>query len=80
MPRYFFDIADGGLIVDDVGTEFANAHAACDAAIKVLPDVARDEIGKGQSREVLVLMRDESNRALFTASFTLSAKWLVDTA
>ena len=80
MPRFYFDITDGGLILDDVGTEFANAHAARDAAIKVLPDVARDTIGEGEGREVVVLMRDASDKALFTASLTLAAKWLVETA
>lgn len=79
MPRYFFDIVDGDLTVDDAGTEFPNAHAARDAAIRVLPDIARDKIGAGQSRDVQVLMRDEEGRAIFTASLTLSAKWLVDT-
>ena len=79
MPRFFFDITDGGLILDDVGTEFPNVHAARDAAIKVLPDVARDEIGEGQSREIMVLMRDDADKALFTAALTLTAKWLVET-
>ena len=80
MPLFFFDITDGGLILDDLGTEFPNAHAARDAAIKVLPDVARDTIGEGEGREVVVLMRDDANRALFTAALTLTAKWLVETA
>ena len=80
MPRFFFDFADGTVMPDDTGTEFPNAHAARDAAVKVLPDIARDEIGAGQGRQVLVLMRDEKGRALFTASLHLTAKWLVDTA
>ena len=80
MPLFFFDITDGGLVLDDVGTEFPDAHAARDAAIKVLPEVARDEIGGGQSWEISVLMRDEADKALFTAALTLTAKWLVETA
>jgi hypothetical protein len=80
MPRFFFDITDGATTIDDAGTDLPNAHAARDAAIKVLPDIARDEIGKRQSREVSVLMRDVDGRALFTASLTLTARWLVDTA
>ena len=80
MPRYFFDIADGDLIEDDEGTEFPDAHAARDAAIRTLPDLARDEIGAGQSREVVVLMRDGAGRAIFTAALTLTARWLVDSA
>lgn len=80
MPRFFFDIVDGDLIIDTEGTEYPNAHAAHAAAIATLPDVARDVIGEGKGREVVVLMRDESNRALFTASLALSAKWLVETS
>lgn len=80
MPRYFFDISDGTFIMDDEGVEYPNAHAVRDAAIRALPDIARDEIGKGNSRSVTVLMRDEAGQALFTASLSLSAAWLVDTA
>ncbi|XYD10525.1 hypothetical protein R1A27_08655 [Methylobacterium sp. NMS12] len=80
MPRFFFDISDGTTTIDDEGTVFPNAHAARDAAIKTLPDVARDEIGSRQSRMVSVQMRDEVGRYLFTASLNLSARWLVDTA
>ncbi|KMO32991.1 hypothetical protein VQ02_22265 [Methylobacterium variabile] len=80
MPCFFFDIRDGHLIVDDVGSEFPNVHAARNAAIKVLPDVAREQIGAGESREVSVLMRDEAGRNLFTATLNLTCRWLVDTA
>lgn len=80
MPRYFFDISNGHLTPDELGTEFPDAHAARDAAIRVLPDVARDEIGARDNREVAVLMRDEAGQSLFSASLTLRARWLVDTA
>lgn len=80
VARYFFDISDGVLTTDNDGTEFPDAHAARDAAIKVLPDIARKEIGDGNSREVLVLVRDETGRAIFSASLALTAKWLVDDA
>lgn len=80
MPRFYFDIHDGTVTIDDEGTIFANAHAARDAAIKILPDIAREEIAPGRSREVSVLMRDEGDRELFRASLTLSAAWLVETA
>jgi hypothetical protein len=79
MPRFFFDIQDGQLIPDDIGTEFPNAHAARDAAIRILPDIAREEMSLGKSRQVAVLMRDETGQALFAASLILSAEWLSDT-
>ncbi len=80
MPRFFFDIQDGQLIPDDIGTEFPNAHAARDAAIRILPDIAREKMSLGKSRQVAVLMRDETGQALFAASLILSAEWLIDTA
>ncbi len=80
VPRYFFDISDGGLFKDETGLTFPDAHAARDTAIRTLPNIAQDHIGNGQSRSVTVLMRDENGRALFTASLTLSANWLVDDA
>ena len=80
MPRFFFDTSDGSIIKDEEGTEFANAHLARDAAIEALPDIAREEMIKHDSRAVVMLMRDESGQAVFTASLTLTAKWLVDTA
>ena len=80
MPRFFFDISNGGLTIDDTGVEFPNAHAARDAAVETLPHIALDHIGEGLCREVLVLMRGEDGQPLFTASLTVTAKWLVDTA
>lgn len=80
MPLFFFDVEDGHLTTDDIGSKFPNAHAARHAAIRALPDIARNHIGAGESREVAVLMRDETGQNLFTASLTLSAKWLVETA
>lgn len=80
MPRFFFDITDGTSTLDGEGLEFPGAHAACDAALATLPDIARDELRSGPSREVSVVMRDESGRAIFTASLTLQARWLVENA
>lgn len=80
MARFFFDITDGVTMVDDTGTEFPNAHAARDAAIRTLPDIARDEMGTRGGRMFSVQMRDDFGRYLFTASLNLSARWLVDTA
>ncbi|TNC09075.1 hypothetical protein FF100_27635 [Methylobacterium terricola] len=80
MPRFFFDIKDDHLETDDVGSEFPNAHAARDAAIMILPNIARDHIASHVSREISVLMRDEAGRGLFTASLGLTAEWLVESA
>ena len=80
MPRFFFDFSDGPMTIDDEGTEFANAHAARDAAVRTLPEIAIDKTDLQQNRMVSVLMRDDVGRYLFTASLNLSGRWLVETA
>ena len=80
MPHFFFDITDGATLVDDEGSDFPNAHAACNAAVKTLPEIACHEVGPSRSRMITVLMRDEVGRHLFTASLNLSSRWLVATA
>lgn len=78
MPLFFFDIQDGQLTADDVGSDFPDVHAARDAAIRVLPDIARHEMGLGESRQVAVLMRNEAGQAVFAASLIISTEWLIE--
>ena len=80
MPHFFFDITDGTTSVDNEGSEFPNAHAASDAAVKTLPEMACHETGPPRSRMITVLMRDEFGRHLFTASSNLSSRWLIAAA
>ncbi len=80
MPHFFFDITDGATAIDDEGSEFPNAQAAGDAAVKTLPQMACHETGPPRSRMITVLMRDEVGRHLFTASLNLSSRWLIATA
>ena len=80
MPHFFFDITDGATLVDDEGSEFPNAHAARDAALRTLPQMACHETGSPRSRMITVLMRDDVGRHLFTASLNLSSRWLIATA
>lgn len=80
MPLFFFDMSNGGVTIDDTGTDFPHAHAARDGAIRALLDVAKTEMGKRDSREVEVLLRDETGKSLFTATLKLTSKWLVETA
>ena len=80
MPHFFFDITDGATLVDDEGSEFSNAHAARDAALKTLPQMACHEVGPPRGRMITLLMRDEVGRHLFTASLNLSSRWLIATA
>lgn len=66
--------------MDDEGLEFLNADAGRDAAVTTLPEIACDEVHRGRDGGVSVLMRGGDGRALFTASLTITAKWLVEAA
>ena len=78
MPRYFFDIADGSLQQDDTGTECADLNEVRMAAMKVLPDVAREDIipKDGDRRTFPVVARDEDGHAVYTAALTFAGLWL----
>ena len=77
MPRYFFDIHDGGSTRDDIGTECADDEAARKIAIQTLPDIARDEIPKdGDRRQFVALVTDEDGRAVFSATLSYAGVWL----
>ena len=79
VPRYFFDIKNGGLQRDKVGTECADLDAVRIAAMKVLPDIAREDIPKDGDRQMFtVVVRDEDGRAVYTATLNFSGLWLVD--
>ena len=77
MPRYFFDIHDGGSSRDDTGTECSDDEAARKIAIRTLPDIARDEIPKdGDQRSFVALIRDENGHPVFSATLSYAGVWL----
>lgn len=77
MPRYYFDVYDSdGLAADEDGQELASRESARRAAIEVLPDIARDELPRGDREVFAVKVRDESGRYIFEASLSLSADWI----
>jgi hypothetical protein len=77
MPRYFFDIDDGERFTrDDQGLDCAGPEAMREAAIGVLPNIARDELPDGDRHDFTVKVRDEGGRYLFQATLSLVAEWL----
>lgn len=77
MPRYFFDIHDGGSTHDDTSTKCADDEAARKLAIRTLPDIARDEIPRdGDRRAFIALVRDEDGRPVFSATLSYTGVWL----
>lgn len=78
MPRYFFDIHDGGPTRDDVGTECDNLDAVRAQALRTLPDIAREDIPKdGDRRAFTVLVTDEDGHSVYSATLTYTGLWLL---
>jgi hypothetical protein len=75
MPRYFFDFKDGETdAVDEIGLVFDSQKAARTAAIKLLPDVAQEELPDGDQHVFSVRVRDETGRYIFFATLSLFAQ------
>jgi len=77
MARFYFDIDDGdGYMEDDEGQEMAGPTSAREAAICVLPNIARDKLPDGDRRDYIVRVRDEAGAYVFQATLSLTAEWL----
>lgn len=77
MPRYFFDIHDGGPHRDDTGTECPDLETVRQKAIQILPDIAREQIPKdGDRRTFTVLVTDENGHPVYTATLNFTGLWL----
>lgn len=79
MPRYFFDIYDGaGTAVDETGVLCNALSEVSDYAVRVLPDIARDELPDGPNRIFWVKVRGEDGEHVYRATLALSSAWLVN--
>lgn len=79
MPRFFFDLNDGEReIRDGQGVALPDLQAARDAAISILPDLAREELPDGDRRVFVCKLRDENGTVLFIATLSLVAEWVAD--
>ena len=77
MDRFYFNIHDGERFTRDGDAHLCQSHKAMrDAAIKVLPDIARDELPDGDQRNFTVKVRDESGHFLLEATLSLTVNRL----
>ena len=81
MPRYFFDLHDDSVLARDTyGIECEDKDHVRDEAIRALPDIVRNAQPTGEKIQVVtVLVRDEYNMTVFTATLNLAGFWLGDT-
>jgi hypothetical protein len=72
MPRYFFDVHDGGFERDEDGVELADADAALRQVWKALPEMAAQLQANGNmARQLRMDVRDEAGNHVFHAALTL---------
>lgn len=78
MPRYFFDVHDGGSFYDEAGVEIATIDSVRTHTRRLLPDVAREELkAEGDRRTITVLVTDEDGRPVYTATLNYTGLWLL---
>ncbi|TXM97820.1 hypothetical protein FV242_30530 [Methylobacterium sp. WL64] len=78
MSRYYFDIHDGTSQFDDAGTECITLEEVRAQALKVLPDMARDQTAEGNERLIYtVLATDEDHCPVYSATLSLVGLWLI---
>ncbi|MGH1575097.1 DUF6894 family protein [Methylobacterium sp. P31] len=78
ISRYYFDVLDGVLFMDDEGTEFPSAATARTETLQSLPETAKHRAGLEADREVSFTVRDEIGRPVFQAALTIATRWLAD--
>ncbi|BCG83743.1 DUF6894 family protein [Mesorhizobium sp. 113-3-3] len=81
MDRYFFDVYNSeGQVLDEEGQLFASKESAKDEALRVLQDVARDEMPDRDLFKLTVKVRSENGADVFEASLILMSGWTADQA
>lgn len=76
MSLYYFDVENGGLTVDEEGTELDGDEAVASLAMRTLLDIARYEVVVHQERQMSVTARDEAGIPVYRTELTVRAGWL----
>lgn len=79
MPRYFIDTSDEETFCrDEEGWEFEDIEAARNAAVAVLPEMAKDALPDRDARTFLAIVRGGNGSALLQVTLTLRVTVLVE--
>ena len=71
MAKYYFDVQDHGSNKDDIGTECASLEEARRAALRYLPDIAREEMPDGDRRTFSLVLSDGSRRPVYAITLSV---------
>lgn len=79
MTRYFFDFSDGKTTRDPIGQECAGCEEIRGEVMKALPAIAAGRIpDDGEEQAFTILVRNENNVTVYTATLTFAGRWLGD--
>lgn len=77
MARYFFDVHDDIPRRDDEGSECATREDVRLKAMRLLPNIARDEVGTDDGRHTYtVLVTAEDGSPVYSATLSIAGLWL----
>lgn len=77
MPKHFFDFDNGTLrYVDTDGTELADVNMVRNEAVRFLATVFKDTAPDQSNCNLVVNVRDERDRVVYTTALTLQENWV----
>ncbi len=72
MPRFCFDIREGArFIPDETGLEFDSLDAAEREAASAAAKIGRDQLPKGDAREITVELKNEHCQRVLTVTVSM---------
>ena len=72
MPRFYFDVREGRLFVEDQdGLEFPDLDAVEQEAIQAAASMGKDRLPRGDTRDVTVEVRNERRQRVLTVKVSL---------
>ncbi|MBB3021342.1 hypothetical protein FHR70_004438 [Microvirga lupini] len=78
MACYYFDIQNGAQSVrDDEGAEFDSLDASVHAATRSAAEIGTGRLAKGDSRDVVIEVRDERGQRVCTVRASMEIEWHV---
>jgi hypothetical protein len=81
MPRYYFDFWNGQTVSSDKeGVECSDEQPACQAAAKVLLDLARDNIESASSSEFSIEISGEARKPVYRVTLQFEIERLTQSS
>jgi len=72
VPRFYFDVREGASFTpDEEGLEFDSLDAAEREAAESAAEIGRDQLPKGDAREVTIEVRNEHRQRVLTVKVSM---------